>query len=124
MPEFDDPMAKLRAMRSEQEKQQRQQSGGVRKGEFDDPIRQGVSAVDAAKATKSSTMVGRYAQRTFRLPPEYLERIRQIAVNEIMSIADAERWVVGQGLLAYFEQGARPDFEQTVQRQVQLPSWE
>ena len=38
-----------------------------------------------------------------------------------MSIADAERWVIGQGLLAYYEQGVRPDFVQTVQRQVSCP---
>ncbi|MCO5184724.1 MAG: hypothetical protein M9965_12390 [Anaerolineae bacterium] len=69
-------------------------------------------------------MVGQYAQRTFRIPPEYLQLIRQIAGDEIMSIADAERWVIGQGLLAYYEQGVRPDFVQTVQRQVQLPRWE
>ena len=47
--------------------------------EFDDLISRNVSAVDGAKATKSSTMVGQYAQRTFRIPPEYLQLIRQIA---------------------------------------------
>jgi hypothetical protein len=124
MAEFDDPMARLRALRDEQDKTRKSQSASGRKGGFDDPIKQSVSSVDAAKATKSSKMVGRYAQRTFRLPPEYLEKIRHIARDEIMSIADAERWVVGKGLLAYFELGERPDFERTVQRQVQLPSWE
>lgn len=72
-----------------------------------------------AKTPKS--MVGQYAQRTFRLPPEYLDMIRQIAQQEILSIADAERWVVNRGLLAYFEDGERPTFERTVQRSVHLP---
>ena len=67
------------------------------------------------------SMVGQYAQRTFRLPPDYLDMIRQIAQQEIMSIADAERWVVNRGLLAYFEDGERPTFEPTVQRSVHLP---
>lgn len=67
------------------------------------------------------SMVGQYAQRTFRLPPDYLDMIRQIAQQEIMSIADAERWVVNRGLLAYFEDGERPTFERSVQRSVHLP---
>lgn len=124
MAEFDDPMSKLRALREEQLKEKRSQSASGKNAGFDDPIKRNVSAVDAAKATKSSTVVGQYAQHTFRIPPEYLQLIRQIAGDEIMSIADAERWVIGQGLLAYYEQGVRPDFEQTVQRQVQLPRWE
>ena len=72
-----------------------------------------------AKTPKS--MVGQYAQRTFRLPPEYLDLIRHIARQEILSIADAERWVVNRGLLAYFEDGERPTFEPTVPRSVHLP---
>jgi hypothetical protein len=67
------------------------------------------------------SMVGQYAQRTFRLPPEYLAMIRQIAQQEIISIADAERWVVNRGLLAYFAEQERPTFEPTVQRSVHLP---
>lgn len=124
MAEFDDPMSKLRAMRDAEQGKENSRPVGRKKAGFDDPLKKNVSAIDAAKATKSSKMVGRYAQRTFRLPPEYLEKIRQIAEAEIMSIADAERWVVGQGLLTYFAQGERPDFERTVQRQVQLPWWE
>ncbi len=68
-------------------------------------------------------MVGQYAQRTFRIPPGTPQLIlKQIAGDEIMSIADAERWVIGQGLLAYYEQAYVQIFVQTVQRQVRLPA--
>ena len=124
MADFDDPMAALRAMRDEDEPGKKKPASKKKKrSRFDDPLQKSVSATDAAKATKSSKMVGQYAQRTFRVPPEYLELIRQIAAEEIMSIADAERWVIGQGLLAYYENRERPSFAKTVQRQVELPRW-
>ncbi len=125
MPDFDDPMAALRAIRQEG-KEDRNAPATPRQSkpkQFDNPL-QKVSYSDVAKATKSSAMVGNYAQRTFRLPPEYLELIRQIAANEVMSIADAERWVVGRGLLAYFDDGEKPEFEQSVRRRVTLPNWQ
>lgn len=127
MSEFDDPMAALRALNNNDDdsKKKKQKTPPKKQtSSFDDPLRDGVSATDAAKATKNSTMVGKYAQRTFRLPPEYLTMIRQIAADEIMSISDAERWVIGQGLLAYYEHGERPSFAKSVQRQVELPSWD
>jgi hypothetical protein len=115
MTKFNNPLQKLREL-ADQPKPKR----GSKKS-FDNPLEE-VTPKDAAKATKSKTMVGQYAQRTFRLPPEYLEMIRIISETEGMSVADAERWVIYRGLLAYFEDDERPEFVQTVQRQVQLPT--
>ena len=123
MADFNDPMATLKKLQQNKSKAKKKGTAAD-KEPFDNPLTSRVSMTDASKATKSGKMVGQYAQRTFRLPPEYLELIRRIAADEIMSIADAERWVVSQGLLAYFENGERPQFEQSVQRQVQLPRWD
>lgn len=118
MPEFDDPLAALRALRDPGDGEQKPAKTP------EDSQKQPpdtLPEVDPAIATGSSTMVGQMAQRTFRLPPPYLQLIRQIAKEEIMSIADAERWVVGRGLLAYYRDGERPAFEETVERRVILP---
>lgn len=115
MSKFNNPLQKLRDLAD-----QPQPKRGTKKT-FDNPLEE-VTAKDAAKATKSKTMIGQYAQRTFRLPPEYLDMIRTIAETEGMSVADAERWVIFRGLLAYFEDDERPEFVQMVQRQVQLPT--
>lgn len=123
--QFNDPLKQLRNLAEQDQQKQparrESQSGRRRRQAFEDPLDK-VSTRDAARATKSKSMIGNYAQRTFRLPPEYLDMIRVIAGQEIMSIADAERWVVWRGLIAYFEDQERPEFEQSVQRQVHLPA--
>lgn len=112
MADFDDPLKKLRDRKKQQQKKP-----------FENPL-DAVSASQAAKATKSSVMVGQYRQKTLRLPPEYVELMRQVAKEQHMSVSEAERWIVARGLMAYFEDGERPEFEETVQRRVTLPRWD
>jgi hypothetical protein len=84
-----------------------------------------VSMEDAAKATKSSTMRGQYWQRTLRLPPSFKEITRRIVKETgARSIADIERWIYAMGLQAYLEEGKRPDFSETLTKDVVLPSFE
>ncbi len=77
---------------------------------------------DAAKASKKTTYKGGMWNRTFRLPLEWEGLIKRIfAETKAKSMADVERWLVGRGLQAYYDNGERPEFEETVEKTVVLP---
>lgn len=76
---------------------------------------------DARKAVGAS-MRGKYWSRTMRLPPEFEELFKNVAIQEgFGSLADAERWIVAMGFRAYYELGLRPEFEKAITRTVILP---
>lgn len=76
---------------------------------------------DARKAVGAS-MRGKYWSRTMRLPPEFEQLFKNVAIQEgFGSLADAERWVVAMGFHAYYELGLRPEFEKAITRTVILP---
>jgi hypothetical protein len=85
---------------------------------------EGVSMKDTARASKSSVMRGQYWQRTLRLPPSFKDVTRHIyRETGARSIADIERWIYAMGLQAYLEGGERPEFSETLTRDVVLPSF-
>jgi hypothetical protein len=113
----EDPRVRLRALRAGKEGE------GVAAATGDEvaaPEPETTSA-PVAPSFQGSAMVGRYAQRTFRLPPDYLVQIRRLAAAEGISIAEAERWVVARGLVAYYEDGERPQFQRRARGRVRLP---
>lgn len=76
-------------------------------------------------ATGPHRWAGKYLQKTFRLSPEAVEAIDDLAKAEGMSISDAQRWLIARGLQAYFKDGERPGVaEQIVRTKPKLPSWE
>ncbi len=80
---------------------------------------QQVQQKEATAATMRLT--GQYWQRTMKIPPEWRDLIREVArVGKFRSIADAERWIISEGLKAFFERGARPHFEETIEREALL----
>ena len=84
----------------------------------------GISIKDTARASKSSVMRGQYWQRTLRLPPSFKDITRHIyRETGARSIADIERWIYAMGLQAYLEGGERPEFSETLTRDVVLPSF-
>ncbi|MFQ5433320.1 MAG: hypothetical protein ACE5FD_00430 [Anaerolineae bacterium] len=81
--------------------------------------RQQVKREEATAATMKLT--GQYWQRTVKIPPEWRELIREVArIGKFRSIADAERWIISEGLKAFFERGSRPHFEETIEREALL----
>ncbi len=80
---------------------------------------QQVQKKEATAATMRLT--GQYWQRTMKIPPEWRDLIREVArVGKFRSIADAERWIISEGLKAFFERGSRPNFEETIEREALL----
>jgi len=81
--------------------------------------KQQVQRKNATAATMKLT--GQYWQRTMKIPPEWRELIREVTrVGNFRSVADAERWIVSEGLRSFFEQGNRPKFEETIEREALL----
>lgn len=77
-----------------------------------------------AKATGSKrSMMGQYVQRTMRLKPETLDAIRDLSQAEGISMADAERWLIRRGLMAYYQDDERPTYREQVQRKIEIPDW-
>lgn len=75
-----------------------------------------------ASGTKDGTYRGGMWNKLFRLPIEYEELVKQVAIEtKAKSMADVERWLVARGLQAYFEDGERPEYKETIERSVQLP---
>lgn len=123
MSEFDDPLAMLpdpKPIKREPEKK-RPLSKPTRP--FIDPL-DAVSKSATARATKSSTMRGQYWQRTLRLPPEYQDLTVEVHhATRARSIADTERWIYAMGLHAFFVEGKRPSYTQSVARDIELPDF-
>lgn len=125
---FDDPFGELEEAEkaARQQKQQRKSTPATRRSrktpKFDQALDQ-VRSVDVARAAKKSTVQGNYWLRTLRLPPEYQELTRQIFQEEVRarSLAEIERWIYTMGLVAYFEEGKRPEYSETVAREINLP---
>lgn len=126
---FDDPFGELEEAEkaAKQQKQQRKKSTPARKSSrktpnFDQALDQ-VRSVDVARAAKKSTVQGKYWLRTLRLPPEYQELTREIFQEEVRakSLAEIERWIYTMGLVAYFEEGKRPEYNESVSREINLP---
>ncbi len=81
--------------------------------------KQQVQRKNATAATMKLT--GQYWQRTMKIPPEWRELIREVTrAGKFRSVADAERWIVSEGLRSFFEQGNRPKFEETIEREALL----
>lgn len=81
--------------------------------------RQQVSQKEATEATMKLT--GQYWARTVKIPPEWRDLIRDVTrLGGFRSIADAERWIISEGLRAFFERGVRPQFEETIEREAIL----
>ncbi|MFQ5398269.1 MAG: hypothetical protein ACE5E7_01590 [Anaerolineae bacterium] len=124
MSEFDDPLAMIPDPElAPAQRPKRPRKTATRPSEFDDPLAK-IGKAETAKATKSGSMRGRYWQRTLRLPPEYQDLTLQIH-NEgrAKSIADTERWIYAMGLYAYFVEGKRPTYAQSIAREVELPDF-
>jgi hypothetical protein len=80
------------------------------------------SKKDVSKAAKSGYRRNGKWNKVFRLPVEWEDLIKQIyAETPARSVAEIERWLVGRGLRAYFEDGEKPDFRESIERQVVLP---
>lgn len=81
--------------------------------------KQQVSRKEATEATMKLT--GQYWARTVKIPPEWRELIHDVArLGGFRSLADAERWIISEGLRAFFERGIRPHFEETIEREAIL----
>lgn len=121
---FDDPFGDLERAEEEarQQKQQKKRSRGRQVPQFDAALEQ-VSSADVARAARKKTVQGKYWLRTLRLPPEYQELTREIYQQEerAKSLADIERWLYTMGLVAYFQEGKRPIYNETVSRTIDLP---
>lgn len=116
---FDNPFDDLE--KAEEEARQKRQT---RRDpfNFDEALEQ-VTARDVAKAARKKTFQGKYWLRTLRLPPEYQDLTREIYQNEVRakSLAEIERWIYTMGLVAYFQEGKRPMYSETIAREIELP---
>lgn len=80
---------------------------------------QGITRKETAAATTPTE--GQYWLRTVKIPPEWRELFRDIKMTcGFKSLADAERWVISEGLRAYYEQGSRPKFTHTIEQTAVL----
>lgn len=80
---------------------------------------QGVTRKETAAATTPTE--GNYWLRTVKIPPEWRELFRDIKMScGFKSLADAERWIISEGLRAYYERGHRPEFTQTIEQTAVL----
>lgn len=82
-------------------------------------------AGDVTEVTKRGKYAkhGQYLQVTFRLPPEYMDAIRDIAKQEHISQASLKRWLVGIGLQEY-RKGRRPKVKEVVHAAIEIPAVE
>ena len=119
---FDNPFDDLE--RAEEEaRQARQERRGTRDPfQFDDALEE-VTKQDVARAARKKTFQGKYWLRTLRLPPEYQDLTRDIYQQEVRakSLAEIERWIYTMGLIAYFQEGKRPHYNETISRDIDLP---
>ncbi len=119
---FDNPFDDLEKAEEEarQEKQERRTPRDP--FQFDKALEQ-VTAMDVAKAARKKTFQGKYWLRTLRLPPEYQELTRDIYQQEVRakSLAEIERWIYTMGLIAYFQEGKRPRYSESISREIELP---
>jgi hypothetical protein len=119
---FDNPFDDLE--KAEEEARQERQERRARRGpfQFDDALEE-VTKMDVAKAARKKTFQGKYWLRTLRLPPEYQELTREIYQQEVRarSLAEIERWIYTMGLIAYFHEGKRPRYSETISRDIDLP---
>ena len=107
---FDDPFEELEKAEKEARQQRRQGRQASRQvPQFDAALDQ-VSSIDVARAARKKTFQGKYWLRTLRLPPQYQELTREIFQMEprARSLAEIERWIYTMGLVAYFQEGKRP----------------
>lgn len=120
---FDDPFGELEEA-EKAARQQRKQRGQKQANtpNFDEALGK-VTSQDVAKAARKKTFQGKYWLRTLRLPPEYQELTREIYREEVRakSLADIERWIYTMGLIAYFEEGKRPVYNESISREIDLP---
>jgi hypothetical protein len=120
---FDDPFEELEKAEKEarqQRKQGRQPNRQV--PQFDAALDQ-VSSIDVARAARKKTFQGKYWLRTLRLPPQYQELTREIFQMEprARSLAEIERWIYTMGLVAYLQEGKRPQYSEAISRDIELP---
>ena len=124
---FDDPFEELE--RAEKEARQKKREGELKSGsargsaaQFDSPLEQ-ISRQDVARAARKKTFQGKYWLRTLRLPPEYQDLTREIFQMEprARSLAEIERWIYTMGLVAYFQEGKRPQYSEAISRDIDLP---
>ena len=120
---FDNPFDDLE--RAEEEaRQARQERRGTRDPfQFDDALEE-VTKQDVARAARKKTFQGKYWLRTLRLPPEYQDLTRDVYQQEVRakSLAEIERWIYTMGLIAYFQEGKRPRYSETISRDIDLPN--
>lgn len=94
-----------------------------------DALEEGLESVQPSGKVTDVTKRGKYAkhgnylQVTFRIPPEYMDAIREIADEENISQASFKRWLVGIGLREY-RKGRRPKVKEVVQSTVEIPDVE
>lgn len=120
---FDNPFDDLEQAEEEARQERRAQRSPQRDPyKFDEALEQ-VTAMDVAKAARKKTFQGKYWLRTLRLPPEYQELTREIYQQEVRarSLAEIERWIYTMGLIAYFHEGKRPRYNETISRDIDLP---
>jgi len=87
--------------------------------------KKGVSQMDAKRATgKDSVVAGDYLRYTFTWTPRQLELVEQVARENGFSKNATARWLLDQGLLAYFERGVEPELEEGKLRpEPKLEEW-
>lgn len=120
---FDDPFEELEKAEKEARQQRRQGRQSSRKvPQFDAALDQ-VSSIDVARAARKKTFQGKYWLRTLRLPPQYQELTRDIFQLEprARSLAEIERWIYTMGLVAYLQEGKRPQYSESISRDIELP---
>jgi hypothetical protein len=121
---FDNPFDDLeRAEEAARAEKQTRRPTSKNKPLFDDALGQ-VTSRDVARAANKKTFQGKYWLRTLRLPPEYQDLTREIFQQEVRakSLAEIERWIYTMGLLAYFQEGKRPSYNESISRDIELPS--
>ena len=120
---FDDPFEELEKAEKEARQQRRQgRQASQQVPQFDAALDQ-VSSIDVARAARKKTFQGKYWLRTLRLPPQYQELTREIFQMEprARSLAEIERWIYTMGLVAYLQEGKRPQYSEAISRDIELP---
>ena len=119
---FDNPFDDLEKAEEEARQEKRERRTPRDPYQFAEALEQ-VTAMDVAKAARKKTFQGKYWLRTLRLPPEYQELTRDIYQQEVRakSLAEIERWIYTMGLIAYFQEGKRPHYSESISRQIELP---
>jgi predicted Zn-dependent peptidase len=119
---FDNPFDDLERVEEEARKERLERRSKRDPFQFDDALEE-VTKMDVAKAARKKTFQGKYWLRTLRLPPEYQDLTREIYQQEVRakSLAEIERWIYTMGLIAYFREGKRPHYNETISRDIDLP---